>query len=167
MAPVPELSVFVSMAPAPELRFFLTWLQLCPASGIALLIQFNNFDIPTVLLVASERVIPIYFELIWNSTPTTRPAQAKSEGVWSWVAGVGKNSFKKIWPRADLLLADCGQCCHSVIKKTPEFTLKKTGMIKNLRHTKCLKQSKSNLKCTLLELAHKKLQYYALFASRF
>jgi len=31
-----------------------------------LLIHFNNFGIPSVLLVASERVIPIYFELIFK-----------------------------------------------------------------------------------------------------
>jgi len=62
MAPAPELSVFVSMAPAPELCFFVTWLRL--HSGCALLIRFNNFGIPSVLLVASERVIPTYFELI-------------------------------------------------------------------------------------------------------
>ena len=74
VAPAPELSVFVSMAPAPapELCFFITWLRL--RSSCALLIHFNNFAIPSVLLVASEGVIPIYFELILNTATTTRPA---------------------------------------------------------------------------------------------
>jgi len=40
----------------------MTWLRL--RSGCALLIDFNNFGIPNVLLVASEGVIPTYFELI-------------------------------------------------------------------------------------------------------
>jgi len=41
-------------------------------------------------------------------------------------------------------------------RKTPEFTLKKKQKtIKNFRHTKCLKKSKANLKCTLAVLAHK------------
>jgi len=52
----PELSVFVSMTPAPELCFFKH------GSGFALLIQFNKFNFPSVR-VASERVIPTYFEL--------------------------------------------------------------------------------------------------------
>jgi len=58
--------------PAPELCFFITWLRL--RSGCALLIHSNNFGIPSVLLVASERVIPTYFELILNTATTTRPA---------------------------------------------------------------------------------------------
>jgi len=58
-----ELSVFVSMA--PELCFFMTWLRF--HSGYALLTRFNNFGIPSILLVASERVIPTYFELILNT----------------------------------------------------------------------------------------------------
>jgi len=51
MTPAPEPTVFVSMAPAPELWFFYNMdsaplrLQLC------LLIHFNNFGIPSVLLV--------------------------------------------------------------------------------------------------------------------
>ena len=48
---------FYDMAPAP-LR-----------SGCALLINFNNFGIPGVLLVASERVIPTYFKLILLPLP--------------------------------------------------------------------------------------------------
>ena len=71
MAPAPELSVFVSMAPAPELCF------LSHGSGCVMLIHFNNFGMPrqpSVLLVASERVIPTYFELISNTATTTRPA---------------------------------------------------------------------------------------------
>jgi len=59
MAPPPELSVFVNMAPAPDLCFF----QHGCGSGCVLLIHINNFGIPSVLLVASERVIPTYFEL--------------------------------------------------------------------------------------------------------
>jgi len=68
----PEPSVFVSVAPAPELCFFITWLRLL--SGCALLIHFNNFGIPSVSLVGSERVIPTYFELILNTATTARPA---------------------------------------------------------------------------------------------
>jgi len=60
------------MAPALELYVFITWLQL--HSGCALLIHFNNFGMLSVLLVASERVIPIYFEPILNTAITTRPA---------------------------------------------------------------------------------------------
>jgi len=55
------------MAPTPELCFFITWLRLL--SGCALLIHFNNFGIPSVLLVASERVIPTYFEQILLPLP--------------------------------------------------------------------------------------------------
>jgi len=81
-APAPELSVFVSMAPAselcffynvppapaPELCFFITWFRLWlrSGSGCALLIHFNDFAIPSALHVASEGVIPIYFEPILN-----------------------------------------------------------------------------------------------------
>jgi len=86
MTPAPELSVFVSMAPAPELHFFanvapaptpelccfITWLRL--HFGCALLMHFNNFGIHSVFLVASERLIPIYFELILNTATTIRPA---------------------------------------------------------------------------------------------
>jgi len=53
------------------------------------------------------------------------------------------------------------------MKKTPEFTLKKTENDKTPRYTKCLKKVKikrEKLKCTLLALAHRKLKYYALFA---
>ena len=122
----PELSVFVSMATAPELCFFITWLRLqlrsCVfftwlRSGCALLIHFNNFGIPSVLFVASVRVIPTYFELILNTATTTRPAQSKSEGVWSWVVGVGKNYFLKIRLRADPLLADCHCLCPKKVRK--------------------------------------------------
>jgi len=60
------------MTPAPELYFFITRLLLC--SGCALLIHFNNFGMPNILLVASERIIPTYFELILNTATTTRPA---------------------------------------------------------------------------------------------
>jgi len=63
MAPAPELSVFVNMAPAPEQCFFQH------GSGWVLLIHINNFGIPSVLLVASERVIPTYFELILLPLP--------------------------------------------------------------------------------------------------
>ena len=44
--------------------FFITWLRLRlrSGSGCALLIHFNNFGFPSVLLVASERVIPTYFK---------------------------------------------------------------------------------------------------------
>jgi len=72
----PELSVFVSRAPAPvpELCFYITWTRLRLRSACALLIHFNNFGIPSVLLVASERVIPTYFELIFNIATTNRPA---------------------------------------------------------------------------------------------
>jgi len=52
--------------------FFVTWLRL--SSGCALLIHFSNFAIPSVLLVANERVIPTHFELISNTATTTRPA---------------------------------------------------------------------------------------------
>jgi len=45
----------------------MTWLRL--RSGSALLIHLNNFVIPTVLLVASERVIPTDFELILQPLP--------------------------------------------------------------------------------------------------
>ena len=74
MAPDPELSVFVSMAPAPapELCFFITWLRLRSGSGCALLIHFNNFGMPSVLLLASERIIPTHFGLILNTATTTR-----------------------------------------------------------------------------------------------
>jgi len=51
-------------APAPELCFLITWLRL--RSGCALL---NNFAIPKVLLVANDRVIPKYFELILLPLP--------------------------------------------------------------------------------------------------
>jgi len=51
-------------APAHELYFLITWLRLRSGSGCALLIHFNNFGILSVLLVASERVFPKYFELI-------------------------------------------------------------------------------------------------------
>jgi len=48
------------------------------------------------------------------------------------------------------------QCCHSVFKKNRRFTLKKNlKIIKKNRHTKCLKKSKLNLKCTLMVLEHK------------
>jgi len=46
---------FYNVAPAPELCFFITWLRL--RSGCALLIDFKNFSIPSVVLVAGERVI--------------------------------------------------------------------------------------------------------------
>jgi len=59
-AAAPELSFFVSMAPAPEMCFLITWIR----SGCALLIHINNFGIPSVLLVANERAIPAYFEVM-------------------------------------------------------------------------------------------------------
>ena len=39
--------------------FFMTWLRLCFVNTL----YSNNFGIPSVLLVASERVIATYFEL--------------------------------------------------------------------------------------------------------
>jgi len=39
--------------------------------------------------------------------------------------------------------------------KTPEFTLKKAENSEKPRHTKYLKKSKPNLKCTLVVFAHK------------
>jgi len=71
------------MAPAPELCFFITWLRL--RSGCALLIHFNNFSIPTpsALLVASERVIPTYFELIFKHCYHYQACVVEVEGVWS------------------------------------------------------------------------------------
>jgi len=104
------------MTPDPELCFFITWLRC--GSGCALLVQFNNFGMPSVLVEACERVIPTYFELILNTVITTRPAQL--EGVWSRVVGVGKSYFQKIRLRADPLLADCDCLCK---KKCVNVTL--------------------------------------------
>ena len=50
-------------------------------TGEVTTIHFNNFGMPSVLLVASERTIPTYFELILNTATTTKPTQLK--GVWS------------------------------------------------------------------------------------
>jgi len=47
----------------------MTWLSLRSGSDCALLIHFNNFGIPSVLLVTSECVIPTYFELILLPLP--------------------------------------------------------------------------------------------------
>jgi len=45
--------------------------------------HFNNFGIPSVLLVASERVIPIYFELILNTATTTQACVGEVGRSWS------------------------------------------------------------------------------------
>ena len=74
------------MTPDPELCFFITWHRL--RSGCALLIYFNTFGIMlSVLLVASERIIPAYFELTLNTATTTRCL------VYCRVVEVGKNYF--------------------------------------------------------------------------
>jgi len=60
--------------------------------------------------------------------------------------------------------------CTSVAtlwRKTPDFTLKKTQVIKNPDIQTVFKKAKPNLKCTLPVLAHKNLGKYALFATNF
>jgi len=83
---------------------------------------------PSVLLVASEPIIPTHFELILNTATTTRPAY--SEGVWSRLVGVGKNYFQKIRLRADPLLANCDCLCHKKVRK--RHTLRSHTDINNI-----------------------------------
>ena len=52
------------------------WVLLKKKTGFSQpwLIHLNNFGIASVLLEATDHVIPTYFELILNAAATTRPA---------------------------------------------------------------------------------------------
>jgi len=72
--------IFYNMPPSPELYLFITWLRFQLRSCSALLIHFNNSRMPSVLFVASDRIIPTYFELILLPLP-------------GLVVGVGRSLF--------------------------------------------------------------------------